>query len=119
MASCSACCVGIVERTGAGRDFGVEGMCTGEEADGRLNVLLLCDEACKPVPESGNDQDTTPEPERLFEGGERMLIGALDAGGDAAMLGCKAAASFSTSLMLRCSQPCCTLTMAYASRVLS
>jgi hypothetical protein len=98
-------------RTGGGRDLGVEGTCAGgEETEGRLKVAGL---------ESGNDQDTVPAPERRFEGGDRRSMGTLDAGGDAAIRGCKAAASCSTSLMLRCSQPCWTLTMAYASRVLS
>jgi hypothetical protein len=120
IASCSACWVGIVERTGGGRGFGVDGTCVGgEETEGRLKLWLFRDEPLTAGLESGNDQDTVPAPERRFEGGDRMSMGALEAGGDAAMRGCKAAANCSTSLMLRCSQPCWTLTMAYASRVLS
>lgn len=100
--------------------MGVEGTCAGgEEAEGCLKIWLFCKEPFTAGLESGNDQDTVPAPERRFEGGDRISMGAVDAGGEAAMRGGKAAANRSTSLILRCSQPCWTLTMAYASRVLS
>ena len=113
----------MVERTGGGRDLGVEGTwrtCAGgEDTEGRLNIWAFCEWPFMAGLESGNDQVTMPAPERRFEGGDRISIGALDAVGDTAIRGCMAAANRSTSLMLRCSQPCWTFTIAYASRVLS
>ncbi|KAI4729760.1 hypothetical protein E4T49_02363 [Aureobasidium sp. EXF-10728] len=50
-------------------------------------MWVFWDKAFMPGLVSGSDQVTIPAPERRFEGGERIPMGALDAGGEAAIRG--------------------------------